>query len=114
MPAGTSLAVFSLGQTLRMVQGFTTDRAMLLAAVENNKTGAWSETSAASNMPRTTLDDRARAEIAVTNPIAGSVDMVGNAQAMHKSYQNDQRIAMTWRRSSGWRGIWRRRPAGRT
>jgi VWFA-related protein len=47
IPAGTSLAVFSLGQTLRMVQGFTTDRALLLAAVNDKKAGAWSESSAA-------------------------------------------------------------------
>ena len=45
MAEGTSLAVFSLGQTLRMVQGFTTDRAMLLEAVNDKKTGAWSETA---------------------------------------------------------------------
>ncbi len=96
MPPGTSLAVFSLGQTLRMVQGFTTDRSLLLAAVENNKTGAWSETNAASNMPLDDVDDQMRAQqIAVMNPIAGSADMIGNAQAMHKTYQNDQRIAMT-------------------
>jgi VWFA-related protein len=96
MPAGTSLAVFSLGQTLRMVQGFTSDRAMLLAAVENNKTGAWSETSAASNMPLDDVDDRMRAqEMAIMNPIAGNTHMVENAQAMQKTYQNDQRIAMT-------------------
>jgi VWFA-related protein len=40
MPAGTSLAVFSLGQTLRMVQGFTKDHSLLLAAVSEEKTGA--------------------------------------------------------------------------
>lgn len=96
MPPGTSLAVFSLGQKLRMVQGFTSDRAMLLAAVESNKTGAWSETNAASNMPLDDVDDRMRAQqLAVVNPMAGSADMIGKAQVMHKSYQNDQRIAMT-------------------
>jgi VWFA-related protein len=96
MPAGASLAVFSLGQTLRMVQGFTTDRAMLLAAVNDKKTGAWSESSPASNMPLDDADDRARAEMlnAAQAP-PNSVDMVRNAQAMHKSYQSDQRIAMT-------------------
>lgn len=96
MPAGTSLAVFSLGQTLRMVQGFTTDRTMLQAAVDNNKAGAWSEISSASNMPQDDADDRERAEIlnsAQAPP--NSVDMANNAQAMRKSYQSDQRIAMT-------------------
>jgi VWFA-related protein len=96
MPPGTSLEVFSLGQTLRMVQGFTSDRAMLLAAIDNNKTGAWSETNAASNMPLDDVDDRMRAQqIAAVSPMAGSADMIGKAQAMHKTYQNDQRIAMT-------------------
>jgi VWFA-related protein len=96
MPAGTSLAVFSLGQTLRMVQGFTSDRAALLAAANDKKSGAWSETSSASNMPRDDADDRERAEVlsALQAP-ANSVDMVRNAQAMHKTYQSDQRIAMT-------------------
>jgi VWFA-related protein len=96
MPAGTSLAVFSLGQTLRMVQGFTTDRALLQTAVENNKTGAYSETSSASNMPQDDADDQERAEILNSGQAPpNSVDMVNNAQAMRKSYQNDQRIAMT-------------------
>jgi VWFA-related protein len=96
MPPGTSLAVFSLGQSLRMVQGFTSDRAMLLAAVENNKTGAWSETNAASNMPLDDVDDRMRAQqMEAMNPMANSADMIKNGQAMHKAYQNDQRIAMT-------------------
>jgi VWFA-related protein len=96
MPQGTSLAVFSLGQTLRMVQGLTADRAMLLAAVENNKTGVWSETNAASNMPLDDVDDQLRAQqTAIMNPMAGRADMIGKAQAMHKNYQNDQRIAMT-------------------
>jgi VWFA-related protein len=96
MPAGSSLAIFSLGQTLRMVQGFTSDRALLLAAVNDKKSGAWSETSAASNMPQDDADDRERAEIlnsAQAPP--NSVDMVSNAQAMHKAYQGDQRMAMT-------------------
>jgi len=96
MPAGTSLAVFSLGQTLRMVQGFTSDRALLLAAVNDKKSGAWSETSAVSNMPQDDADDRERAEIlSSAGAPRNSVDMVNNAQAMHKTYQNDQRIAMT-------------------
>ena len=81
MPAGTSLAIFSVGQTLRMVQGFTTDRSMLLAAVNDKKSGAWSETSSASNMPQDDADDRERAEILnALDPARNSVDMVGNAQ----------------------------------
>lgn len=96
MPTGASLAVFSLGQTLRMVQGFATDRTMLLAAVNDKKTGAWSESSPATNMPQDDADDRERAEnLNAAQAPANSVDMVGNAQAMHKTYQSDQRIAMT-------------------
>ncbi len=96
MPAGASLAVFSLGQTLRMVQGFTTDRAMLLAAVNDKKMGAWSESSPASNMPQDDADDSERAEMlnSAQAPPNG-VDMVRNAQDMHKTYQSDRRIAMT-------------------
>jgi VWFA-related protein len=96
MPPGTSLEVFSLGQTLRIVQGFTSDRATLLAAVENNKTGVWSGTSPTSNMPLDDADDRLRAQqMEAKNPMANSADMIKNGQAMHKAYQNDQRIAMT-------------------
>jgi VWFA-related protein len=96
MPSGTSLEVFSLGQTLRMVQGFTSDRAMLLAAIENNKTGAWSGTGPTSNMPLDDVDDRLRTQqMEAKNPTANSADMIKNGQAMHKTYQNDQRIAMT-------------------
>jgi VWFA-related protein len=96
MPAGTSLAVFSLGQTLRMVQGFTTDRALLLAAVNDKKSGAWSETSAASNMPQDDAEDKERIrELESMRMPVSSADMTRNAQAMHKTYQSDQRIAMT-------------------
>jgi VWFA-related protein len=96
MPAGTSLAVFSLGQTLRMVQGLSSDRSMLLAAVNDKKTGAWSETSAASNMPQDAADDKARTELlSSAGAPPNSAAMVNNAQAIHKTYQADQRIAMT-------------------
>jgi VWFA-related protein len=96
MPAGTSLAVFSLGQTLRVVQGFTTDRALLLAAVNDKKSGAWSETSAASNMPPDDAEDKERIrELESMRMPVSSADMTRNAQAMHKTYQSDQRIAMT-------------------
>ncbi len=96
LPAGTSLAVFSLGQTLRMVQGFTSDRALLLAAVNNKKSGAWSETSAASNMPQDDAEDREHIrELESLRMPVSSADMTRNAQAMHKTYQSDQRIAMT-------------------
>jgi VWFA-related protein len=96
MPAGTSLAVFSLGQTLRMVQGFTSDRSLLLAAVNDKKSGAWSETSAASNMPQDDADDRVRADIlSSASAPPNSVDMIANGQAMHKAYHGDQRMAMT-------------------
>ena len=96
MPPGTSLAVFSLGQTLRMVQGLTSDRALLLAAVNDKKSGAWSDTSAASNMPQDDADDRERTGILKSaGGETNSVDLVNNAQAMHKAYQNDERIAMT-------------------
>lgn len=96
MPAGTSLAIFSLGQTLRMVQGFTSDRSMLLAAVNDKKSGAWSETSSASNMPQDDADDRERAEILnALDPAHNSVDMVRNAQSVRKTYQSDRRMAMT-------------------
>lgn len=96
MPPGTSLAVFALGQNLRLVQGFTSDRSLLLAAVENNKTGAWSGTGATSNMPLDDASDGLREQrMAIKNPMAGSAGLVMNEQAAHKSYQNDQRIAMT-------------------
>ena len=69
---------------------------MLLAAVNDKKSGAWSETSSASNMPQDNADDRERAEILnALDPAHNSVDMVRNAQSMHKTYQSDQRTAMT-------------------
>ncbi len=96
LPPGPQLAVFALGQTLRMVQGFTSDRTMLLAAVNDKKTGAWSETSVASNMPQDDADSRTRTEMLnAAGAPAASIDMVTNAQAMHKTYQADQRTAMT-------------------
>jgi VWFA-related protein len=39
IPAGTRIAIFSLGTRLRMVQGFTSDIAVLLAALDARKAG---------------------------------------------------------------------------
>jgi VWFA-related protein len=39
IPAGTRIAIFSLGTRLRMVQGFTSDLAVLLAAMDARKAG---------------------------------------------------------------------------
>jgi VWFA-related protein len=39
IPAGTRIAIFSLGTRLRMVQGFTSDIAVLLAAMDARKAG---------------------------------------------------------------------------
>lgn len=39
IPAGTRIAIFSLGTRLRMVQGFTSDIAVLLAAMDARKSG---------------------------------------------------------------------------
>ncbi len=40
IPSGTSMAVFTLSSQLRMVEGFTTDVALLTKAIQNKKGGA--------------------------------------------------------------------------
>ena len=96
MPAGTPLAVFTLASKLEMVQGFTTDRATLLASLQDKKHGVWPETTAVSRAPQDDYDDAHELEKMSMMQRAPS-DIAANARLQQdfKSYEGDQRVEMS-------------------
>lgn len=81
VPDGTRIAIFTLASRLRIVQGFTSDRAPLLAAL-NDKRNAPGESPLLSDPNDATL----------TNPVNGMQDIGATAQALAslKEFQADQ------------------------
>jgi VWFA-related protein len=91
IPAGTSLAVFTLTSRLRMIEGFTTDPARLTRAFENGKL----QSSVVLDPLGATELDSATGELA---NMGASSDALANMQqfvADMTAYQTDQRVAMT-------------------
>ena len=103
MPQGTPLAVFTLGSNLRLIQGFTGDRATLLASLQDKESGVWPLTTAAS---RTAHDDEDDADhLKMMNTFAGgtdrtqrssqAVESTAELQQTFKGYEAAQRAEMT-------------------
>lgn len=96
MPAGTPLAVFTLVSKLQMVQGFTTDRAALLASLQDKKHGLWPETTEVSRAWQDDYDDAHHlANMAVMQHSASDIAATDRLQENVKSYEGDQRLEMT-------------------
>ena len=96
MQPGTRAAIFILGSKLRFVQGFTTDTAVLLAALQDKKNGFAPEQD---NSFRSREDDTADAdEIAVLRRMqtAGEgIAAIQESQADFASFQFGERVSMT-------------------
>jgi VWFA-related protein len=96
MPPGTSLAVFSLASKLQMVQGFTTDRATLLASLQDKKHGIWPEITAVSRAWQDEYDDAHHlATMAMMQQSASDIQANARLQEDLKSYEASQRVDMT-------------------
>ena len=63
MPEGTPLAIFSMGAELHLVQGFTSDRAVLLEALEGQKSVLWARHVAGERSANSASDDKVDKEI---------------------------------------------------
>ena len=90
---GTSMAVFTLSSRLRMIEGFTTDPALLTKAVLNRK---------ASSQPSVILDpaadqavDSMVGQMADAGASADAIAGMQQFQADITAYQTDQRVQMT-------------------
>jgi VWFA-related protein len=97
MTPGTPLAVFSLGTTLRLVQGFTGDAATLMAALEDEKTGAQPKATHLSDSPQDEVEDLEHIEMMreMRSILPGSVEGMQQKEASTQAYQDAQRIKIT-------------------
>ena len=97
MTPGTPLAVFSLGTTLRLVQGFTGDAATLMAALEDEKTGAQPKTTHLSNSQQDETEDQEHIELMrqMLSIVPGSVEGMQQKEASTLAYQDTQRTKIT-------------------
>ena len=93
---GTSLAVFTLGSRLRMVQGFTTDPAVLLAALDSKKAKPGTDST---RLLSTTV--QAAAEQDVTNLMRmnmaapAAIEAVTQEMAGTGALHTDERVKVT-------------------
>lgn len=97
MTPGTPLAVFSLGTTLRLVQGFTGDAATLMAALQEEKTGALPKATHLSDSQLDEVEDLEHIELMrqTLSIVPGSVEGMQQKEAGTEAYQDTQRIKIT-------------------
>jgi VWFA-related protein len=96
IPPGTSLAVFTLGSRLRMVQGFTTDPAVLLAALENKKTGPGTEPSRLLATPLRATVEQEVVNLMIMNQAApAAIEAVRQEMSTTRSWHTDERVKAT-------------------
>ncbi len=98
MQPGTRMAVFSLGSSLRFIQGFTTDSSVLIAAVSDKK-GGLSPYKDANQYSRSDEADDADAVRKLVAMLGGHSDAgvaaMQKAQAVSAEFQYAQRVSMT-------------------
>ena len=97
MVPGTPLAVFSLGTTLRLVQGFTGDAATLMAALEDEKTGVLPKTTHLSDSPQDEVEDQEHIGMMrqMRSILPGSIEGMQSKEAITQGYQDTQRVKIT-------------------
>ena len=96
IPPGTSLAVFTLGSRLRMVQGFTTDPAVLLAALENKKAGPGTEPSRLLATPVQAAVEQDLVNLMIMNQAApAAIDAVRQEMSATGALHTDERVKTT-------------------
>jgi VWFA-related protein len=96
IPPGTSLAVFTLGSRLHMVQGFTTDPAVLLAALENKKAGPGTEPSRLLATPVQAAVEKDLVNLMIMNQAApAAIEAVRQEMSATGALQTDERVKTT-------------------
>ena len=97
MQPGTELAVFTLGSTLRFVQGFTTDTAVLRAAINDKNHGAIPQKDATSRTASDRADDASNVSTLATMQMSGAgIAALTEAQGNLSGYQYGERVSMTF------------------
>ena len=101
VPAGTSLAIFTLGSRLRMVEGFTTDAAQLAKAFKT--TGGGTQTSvmldpASDQAVDSAVGDMATMTQGIDSPTAAGISALTSMKQFEAdltAFQTDMRVRMT-------------------
>ncbi len=91
---GTSLAIFTLSSRLRMIEGFTTDAALLTKALQNAKTTPRTSDVAGSGLSMTT-DDTTVNDMSGWGANDDTTSMLEQWQADITAFQDDERVRMT-------------------
>ncbi|MGC1484704.1 MAG: VWA domain-containing protein [Candidatus Acidiferrum sp.] len=98
MSPGTRMAIFTLGSRLHLVQGFTSDPSGLLAALDNEKAGAETQSSPLLPTAQQNAADQGIIELMIMNQAAPSaVQAVRQEMADSAGSQSDARIRITLR-----------------
>jgi VWFA-related protein len=98
MQPGVRCAIFTLGSKLRFVQGFTTDSSVMLAALNDKKTGVFPENDPSSRSRADDQADKDRIATMVTmmnGHMTAGIGAVAEAQADSSSFQYGVRTSMT-------------------
>jgi VWFA-related protein len=90
---GTHVAVFSLGSSLRLLQGFTSDSAALVAAVSGKEA---ERDAMAQNRSDNADDARHLSELASMRASQAKIEAMGKAQAAAHGYSFGARASMTF------------------
>ncbi len=97
MQPGTELAVFTLGSTLRFVQGFTTDTAVLRAAINDKNHRVMPQKDAASRTASDRADDASDVSTLAMMQMSGAgIAALTEAQGNLSGYQYGERVSMTF------------------
>ncbi len=98
MQPGTRVAIFTLSSKLRMVQGFTTDTAVLRDALNDPKHGATPQKTNVSQTVTDKIDDVEHLktlEMMAGGHTTAGVEAVSAFQQEFASFRTDQRVGMT-------------------
>jgi len=98
MQPGTRVAIFTLSSRLRMVQGFTTDTAVLRDALNDRKMGITPQKTNVSRSIQDKVDDVEHLktlQMMLNGHTNEGVSAVSSFQQEFASFQTDQRVSMT-------------------
>ncbi|HLW86746.1 MAG TPA: VWA domain-containing protein [Candidatus Sulfotelmatobacter sp.] len=96
VPPGASLAVFTLGSRLHMVQGFTTDPAVLLAALDNKKSGPGVQPSRLLDTATQAAAEQDVMKLMIMNQAApAAIEAVRQEMASTAALHTDDRVSLT-------------------
>jgi VWFA-related protein len=96
MQPGTRAAIFVLGSRLRFVQGFTTDTAVLRAALEDKKNGFTAQKDITWRSREDNADDRREVStLAMMQTSAAGLEAIRESQSDFANFQLGERVSMT-------------------